>query len=45
VRIAAALDTAFEHAAHVQLATDLLEIDRLALAGESRVAADDKLTP
>ena len=40
--IAAALHAAFEHVAHVEFATDLLEVDRLALVGEGSVARDDK---
>ena len=39
---AAALDAALQHIADVQLAADLLHIERLALVGEGRVAGDDE---
>ena len=38
--VAATLYRAFEHVADVQLAPNLLEVDRLALVGECGVAAD-----
>ena len=38
--LAAALNAAFERIAHVELAADLLRVDRLALVGESGAAAD-----
>ena len=37
-----ALHAAFEYVAHVEFSSDLLEIDRLALVGEGRRAADDE---
>ena len=40
--VAAALNAAFQHVADVQLAPDLLQVDRLALVGERRVAGDDE---
>ena len=40
--IAAALDAALERIAHIQVAADLFEIDRLTFVGEGRVAADHK---
>ena len=38
--VSAALDAAFEHVADVQLARRSLQVDRLALVGEGRVAGD-----
>ena len=38
--ICRALDASLEHVAHVQLASDLFEIDRLALVSEGGVSAD-----
>ena len=40
--IAAALHTAFEDVAHVELASDLLHVRGLAFVGERRVACDDQ---
>ena len=42
---AAALDAAFENIADVQLAADLLQVDRLALVGEGGVAPDHERAP
>src|SRR5258708_11457520 len=33
-------DASFEHIAHAEFATDLLDVDRLALVGEARIAGD-----
>jgi hypothetical protein len=38
--VSATLDAAFEDITHVQLAADLLQVDRLALIGERTVAPD-----
>jgi hypothetical protein len=43
--IAAPLDRAFEHVANVQLAADLLEINRPALVGKCGVATDHERAP
>src|SRR6516162_8942606 len=40
--ISRSLDTAFEHIAHVEFASDLLEINRLALVCEGCAAPDDE---
>jgi hypothetical protein len=37
-----ALDASFEHVAHVELAPDLFEIDRLAFVTEGGVSADNQ---
>ena len=39
---AAALNTSFQHIPHVKVATDLSEVDSLALVGEGSIARDDK---
>ena len=36
---------ALEHVANAKLASDLLDVDRLALVGEARIAGDDEQRP